>query len=261
MHPSALSVAPLAVAAALIAAPALGADYRLPPPPPLYDGPAGAPGDFNWAGLYGGIHAGYATGNTDVPNYSAAANAATAQQLGVAVPGVVFPGSVSADGPLYGGFVGMNWLWDDAVVGLEMSYTNTNGDFTGTSYSAVSAVGGVSAYGINRFSLQDYGVFGIRGGMPIGRLMPYAGIGLAVGRGSYSTTVVAVDSGTGARASGGYYNRTWLIGAAASVGLDYALLDNLMLRAEYQWVGFSSTGDASGGPSIHTVRAGIGFKY
>ncbi len=261
MRLSAPLIAPLAAVAALTALPAVAADYRLPPPPPLYEGPGDQGGVFNWGGIYGGIHGGYSTGTIDFPNYLGAARSSAQARLGLATPGVTLPRDVSDESPLYGGFAGINWVWDDVMVGVEASYTSFNGGFNAIGYSDNGFAAPVTGVAWNRFSLQDYAVVGFRAGYPMGRLMPYAGLGIAFGRGSYSTTYQAVDLTTNTTVLGGVYNRTWMIGAAASLGLEYALLDNLLLRTEYQWVGFSSTDGAASGPGIHTIRAGIGVKY
>ncbi|MHB2167931.1 outer membrane protein [Alsobacter sp. R-9] len=260
MRLSATLAVSAAALAAVAAAPAGAADYRLPPPPPLYDGPPGAAAEFNWGGLYGGIHGGYATGTIEFSQYGLST---AATRAGNAVGGVALISGLpdaTDEAPFFGGYVGMNWLWDDVVLGVEASYTTFNGGFKAYGYADPSATV-PQAY--QRFSFQDYAVLGVRAGFPIGRFMPYAGLGFAFGRGSDSTYVLAQNGGT--LGWGGQYKNGWLWGGAASLGLEYALLDNVILRTEYQWVGFTNfngTSSQDGAtPTLQTIKAGLAIKY
>ncbi len=84
----------------------------------------------------------------------------------------------------------------------------------------------------------------------MGRFMPYATAGLAIGdataNASFGSTMrpipsratsytpIAVNSLTPQYVS----KSGTLLGAALGVGLDYAILDNVILRAEYQFIAF-----------------------
>jgi outer membrane immunogenic protein len=267
-------------AAALFALPSVAsaADYGLPPPPEEYEA---APVQFNWGGIYGGIHAGYA--NTDFklePLAQALAGSAyyAATALEVATSFARIDNSSNA-GPAYGAFIGYNWDWDGAVIGLEADFTA----FSGMSgYGAMPWDGRrkiidgidytVASEGDADAELKHLTLLKLRGGVPIGTFMPYGTVGLAIGYQSlranyysdfverkldddgYPAGVIAYGSKNAAIDKSGY-----TAGLALGAGIDWAVLPNLLLRAEYQYVAFSSFKGME--TNVNMVRAGVGFKY
>jgi outer membrane immunogenic protein len=273
------ALATLSLAALLPVNAARAADM-LPPVPPLED--AGHQ-DFSWEGLYGGIHAGYGTadfkaGDTATELASQAYYASIAQDLATTI--AYLPNNLSDQQPLVGAFVGYNRMFDDAMVGVELEYNHfwnslegsaSNSDARrrdrGTATDQVSYTASTSA------ELGDYLNLKFRGGWAVGNFMPYAFIGAVVAKqrvvGDYQSTYqenVLNGNGTigaiisGPNAHNARYNKTgynW--GLSLGAGIDVALADNLMLRAEYQYVGMSQFRGVS--TTAHTGRIGIGFKY
>ena len=274
----------LAAGTALLSGQARAADYYPPVPHSSMPGlpAASGPQDFNWGGLYGGIYGSYTAGEfsatTAGSNFS---NNATYSAPPVSLPLPVSLAPITFAGPSdsrggFGGFIGYNWLWDDVVVGLEGDFTMAGLKGTATTaFDQLSPTGNI-AYRVagtatNQFKMDNYAVLKLRAGAPMGRLMPYATAGLAIGDATanasfggtmttYSVasnlyTPIAVNSLTPQYVS----KSSTLLGAALGVGLDYAILDNVILRAEYQFIAFNKLLGQQA--TLNVVKAGIGLKY
>jgi outer membrane immunogenic protein len=252
--------ATLTAGIALAAVSVHAADYT---PRPAYQAAAVPMDDFNWGGLYGGIHVGAATGTIEPSAFGlASALDGAATQLGVPLPVPSLP-NLSKESAFFGGYAGFNWQWENVVIGIEGSYSTFNGKFGAVSIGA-AIPGAVGIQSVSQtFQLQDVAVAALRGGVPFGRFMPYATLGIATGRAS-SSTILTANNGA-AVATGGQYKSGWLVGAAAGLGLEYAVTDNLLLRTEYQWLGFTRFNGSSSltgaNPTLQTIRAGIAVKY
>ena len=120
--------------------------------------------------------------------------------------------------------------------------------------------------------LKDVALFKIRGAVPFGTFMPYGTIGLAIGyqqlkANYYSTfseyTLDYQGYPSNLLSSGdanAFINKTgYVAGLAGGIGADWAILPNLFLRAEYQYIVFSPFKGME--TNVNMVRAGIGFKY
>lgn len=125
----------LALSTALTPA-ALAADYSAPPlPEPTYVQPKE---EFNWGGLYGGIHANVTS--ADFKNSNTITNLAgdayfahIAQDLATSFARLRTGGSDQQNG--IGGYIGYNWLWEDVVLGLEVDYTHLQDPLRASSVS------------------------------------------------------------------------------------------------------------------------------
>lgn len=150
-------------------------------------------------------------------------------------------GSTTTSSRSYGGFVGYNMQWDELVVGFDGAYNRPSSLETSTSTGVANA----------SLKLIDYGTFRARGGYVIGQFLPYAFVGAAVGRMNYATTVSGsvVASRDGAFAGG----------FVGGVGVDVALLPNVFLRGEYEYVAFSQLGGIRS--SLNTARVGLGLRF
>jgi opacity protein-like surface antigen len=245
----------------------LAADYPLPQ---AYQ-PSSEPVDtFNWGGLYGGIHVGYAgteTSGLSAFDSSARAIASSAVgQSGFYGPISFDTAKYSSDNGTFGGFVGANWVWDDVILGLEADYITfwDKNQGIGTENFNVSSLpgyGNVVRQGTQASSVNNVGLLKIRAGYAMGRFLPFATIGLAVAQGTvanyYGSNVVA--TGTPAVPFVGARKQGWLTGGTAGVGLDVALTDNVFVRAEYNYIGFADFNGTS--VTMHNIQAGIAFKY
>ncbi|MEZ5787905.1 MAG: outer membrane beta-barrel protein [Xanthobacteraceae bacterium] len=182
----------------------------------------------------------------------------------------------STSGPGFGGFIGYNGQWDDAVVGLELNYSSVDllmdtSDRLGRSYQTSSNyLYNVVVDGSASVRLTDIGSLRLRGGWAAYSFMPYAFVGLAVARADV-TREATVDA-TAIDVSG--LNRpnlalretrtdnrdgVFAYGFAVGGGIDYAVLPNVFLRAEYEYLGFSDVADMK--VNVNTVRAGAGVKF
>lgn len=284
MRLSAPLLASVAALAMLAAVPATAADYRLPPAPPLYEGSSGGSGDFNWGGLYGGIHVGVTSADIDFGDMATqlatdAYSTHVAQDLAVSIARLRSSGSDRQNN--VGGFIGYNFLYDDVVVGVELEYTHMldkmiyQDSFSDGRRRDRGTFSDVVNYSVSaRGSMSDYGILKLRAGYPIGRFLPFATLGLVVAEqrlsGTYTSTYteLTLDPGTGAingvnvgptsrnaSASKTGFN----IGAAFGLGVDWAILDNLILRAEYQYIAMSAYNGME--TTANAFRLGAGVKY
>lgn len=258
------------------------ADYHFPgsyDPPPVEQ-----PSDFNWGGLYGGIFASYTDAKMDTQNVATglAADAYRACTcLGLATDIAYLPNNFSDQRPGYGGFAGANWVWDDVVLGLEAEYSGFNPTLKdGGSYGMARRRDGTATSESIDYNasvttkISQYGVLKLRAGYAMGRFLPYGVIGIAVGRAELNANyrslyneypVVAgvpdfnnpIISNSPANSS--LRKRGYVAGGAIGFGVDYALLDNVFVRAEYNYVGFSNFNGMK--TSLQTVKAGIAVKY
>jgi opacity protein-like surface antigen len=136
----------------------------------------------------------------------------------------------------FGGFLGYNWQWETLVLGVEGAYNRPASlDSSGTD-------AGQSA----TYKLIDYGTVRARAGYAYGHFLPYAFLGAAVGRINYVTPTTSK-------------NNAFAPGFEAGLGVDVALMPNVFLRAEYEYVLFGPIGDIRSG--ISTARAGVGIRF
>jgi outer membrane immunogenic protein len=99
--------------------------------------------------------------------------------------------------------------------------------------------------------LIDYATVRARAGYVFGQFLPYAFIGGAVGRMDHSTTVGSSVIGSRDNAING--------GVTAGLGVDVAILPNVFLRGEWEYIAF---GQVSGvRVSTNTARVGVGVRF
>src|SRR5262249_10116187 len=115
-------------------------------------------------------------------------------------------------------------------------------------------------------SISDMATFRGRAGYAWGCFLPYMFGGLAVGNADFTKsatiqgtyTVVGGPSGSLVPLSltDATHNH-FIYVYSAGAGFDYKLIGGLFLRAEYEYVRFTSTVDVN----INTVRGGLGYKF
>jgi outer membrane immunogenic protein len=255
---------------------------------------------YNWGGVYGGAQAGFSTANVD---FTGAVRALVADEVRLLTieqdqqisQWPVLPKKNPVGGS-FGGFVGYNWQWDDAVVGFELNYNRTSlSAFTASSISRsfndskglipphnyfydVTVTGAASAH------ITDWGTFRVRGGWAAGRFLPYGFVAFAVGRtdisrsGSVSgtgtdTITPTIDPNTGlctancvplpdvqiSENQSDSRNGVFAYGGAAGLGIDIALLPNVFVRAEWEYVQFAPVEHMH--IQINTVRTALGLRF
>jgi outer membrane immunogenic protein len=180
-------------------------------------------------------------------------------------------GKGSATGMSYGGFIGYNWQLDSIVVGIDAAYNYTGGITSsasgdlGPGRRVTTSDGGVwdvNIRGRSALTLHDYATLRARVGYPMGQFLPYAFVGGAVGRFDYRTRTTAVMSQGAARVRLSEVQTkegAFTAGVAGGLGVDIALLPNMYLRAEYEFIGFAEIAGIR--PTVHTGRVGLGFRF
>src|SRR5688572_6176293 len=148
-------------------------------------------GPYNWAGIYGGGQWGYGNADFDFtasvrPLIAHVLRETTLEEEGRVSEWSSLP-KRDVRGNSYGGFVGYNSQWGDAVVGVELNYNRTSlsahgTDSIGRITSLSNGVNSVLLTSAASATLTDYGTLRFRGGYAWNWLMPYAMIGFAVGQ-------------------------------------------------------------------------------
>jgi outer membrane immunogenic protein len=234
----------------------------------------------NWQGFYIGGQAGYGSSdenfNGSTSNMIAAllANTTIENEMHVSQWNLGL-GKQSARTSGFGGFAGYNWQWDDVVLGIEASYMH--GTFGGASTASEERVSGaalsdkffhdVKATSSASISISDMATFRGRAAYAYGCFLPYVFGGFALGNADITRTVNVQDAVSLAAlgpftalaplsATNAVHNHL-IYGYSGGLGVDVNLIGGLFMRAEWEYVRFTSQVDTS----INTVRAGMGYKF
>jgi opacity protein-like surface antigen len=238
-------------------------------------------GTVNWQGAYFGAHASHGASDMNFTNSGQDLlakllnNVQLEGQFNISQWPLLSTTHMQNSG--YGGFVGYNWQWTDAVVALELNYTHGNFFGANSGSQARSFVyptdymSAVAASSSASMKVTDYGSLRVRGGYAIDNWLPYGFAGIAMGQaninrradvGIYSVyTGAAVpplpNIGPVAYSLTDNANAHFISGFAGGVGVDVMLYAGLFLRAEWEYLRFLTTVDTT----INTVRAGLGYKF
>ena len=235
----------------------------------------------NWEGFYVGGQGAYGSSdenfNGSTSNMMAAllANTIIESEMGVSQWNLGL-GKESQRSSAYGAFLGYNWQWEDVILGLEASYLH--GTFGGATSATQARSSGtplsdtfihdVTATSSSAIAISDLATFRGRAGYAWGCFLPYAFGGFALGNANITRTVSALDVFTPTANSPGPGGQAFLsssnpqhnhliYGSAAGLGVDVNLVGGLFIRAEWEYLRFTSAVDTS----INTVRAGLGYKF
>jgi opacity protein-like surface antigen len=119
--------------------------------------------------------------------------------------------------------------------------------------------------------LVDYATLRGRAGYAFGQFLPYAMLGVAVGRFDYTRSATVTASGVDISGGGGRpyafgpetqidnKDDQFAVGAVAGLGMDVAIAPNIFLRGEWEYIFFSEINGMR--PSLSTVRAGLGMRF
>lgn len=271
----------------LMATTAHAADYlRGPLPEPAMRAPA--PQAYDWSGFTIAVLGAHGTGKVDQSTLSTDVANATFPDLGGTslIAGLVNYGRPTLRGNGFSVAFGYNTMWDDVVVGAEAEYTQLSGVATSAfgpigrdlySSTSTSTSWDTNVSGTARTRVRDYTVGRFRVGTAFDRFLPYATLGIAVGRTSSSaqltgttqqyyhdldpttslpraTAVSGVIPGNGMTKTSAM---TW--GYALGAGIDVAITDGIFLRGQYEYLGFGGSKNASLG--MNTFKGGIGAKF
>lgn len=233
----------------------------------------------NWQGFYVGGQGGYGSSDEKFAGSNASMLATlldhnVIQQMQVSQWNLGLAGQ-SARSSAYGAFAGYNWQWDDVVVGLEASYVH--GSFGGASRATKELVSGlalsdtffhdVAVDSSASISISDMATFRARAAYAWGCFLPYMFGGFALGKADIARSVTIHDAVSATingpftplatlNATDAVHNHL-IYGYTAGLGFDVNLVGGLFMRAEWEYVRFTSQVDTN----INTVRAGLGYKF
>jgi outer membrane immunogenic protein len=247
--------------------------------PDFLRGPVSMPARTNWQGFYAGVQG--AVGTSDM-NFSGATQSVASQLLsGTAVEsfgGVAewpLGGRVSVHGSGWGAFVGYNSRWTDVIIGAEFNYLH--GDFGGSQTDSMSrffgAGGGytdsVTYQSTSSMNITDMATARLRAGYAYGAFLPYMFGGVALGQANIIRTAHIFGDQVNPAAAPGFQdvpfdlsatdakNSHFIYGYSGGLGVDMMLMSCLFLRAEWQYVRFTSSIDTD----INTFHVGLGYKF
>jgi len=253
-----------------------------------------APSYNNWEGFYVGGHIGGTYANTDYTNSLRSLTSTMLRNFAIAddVANLVTLGREATGKTSFGGFIGYNFRqWDEFVLGVEANYTRLNlqssnadsppgvriqndtGAPTGHHFYYDTTLTGSASV-----KIVDFATLRARAAWSgAGQFLPYAFVGAALGRASYSrTTTVSFtrrdipdtaippitplpDSSFGPRTETESQSNVLAYGFTAGLGVDVTILPNMFLRAEWEYVQFAPIHDIK--VSINTGRVGLGIKF
>jgi outer membrane immunogenic protein len=255
---------------------------------------------FNWGGFYFGASGGGGTADAEFGNGALSLLSSTLVTTPLATALQLPSGALSlppdnTSFSSFGGFAGYNTQWESAILGLEVNYHRTSLDtsaFSSVPTFAITGSGNVAFFNVDasvssRIRLTDYGTIRGRAGWALGNFLPYATLGLAIGRADVTNT--ALVHFTGLNNSGAVvanvdvpitqiHKDKFAVGYAIGLGVDWMLMSGLFVRAEYEFVEFANFGDRSEFPNsnffsavpiefvqrkltMNTVRLGLGYKF
>jgi len=241
------------------------------------DGPPAA--RTTWQGFYAGGQAAYGSSEMDFTNATRDITAkllnrtTIENEMQVSQWPVLSKATIHGSG--FGGFVGWNAQWDDAVIGAEANYLH--GAFGGTSTGSMERFQTLSdGYthdvlnrGTGKINISDMGSLRIRGGWAWNCLLPYAFGGLALGRADIQRTTFIFDHFVNQNAQPGFQDLTfsatsssvqnshWIWGYSLGAGVDVMLVGGLFARGEFEFAKFVAPINTT----VSTVRGGLGYKF
>lgn len=235
----------------------------------------------NWGGAYIGGHASHGAADMDFTNSGKDLlekllnNVDLEAQFNISQWPLAGKSHMQNSG--FGGFIGYNYQFTEAVIGVELNYTH--GNFFGSSSGSQARsfqyptdyVTSATASSSASMKITDYGSLRGRAAYPVGNFLPYGFVGFALGQANINRRA-DVDlryQYVGAAIPplpnySGNYNLTdnapsqFIVGFAGGAGIDIMLYAGLFLRAEWEHLRFSAKSVET---SVNTVKAGLGYKF
>jgi len=244
-----------------------------------------------WDGVYFGAQAGKTFGSADFGN---ADNSLISYMLAnTELQDIVTNFSTLPKGSTgsqsYGGFVGYNYQTGDVLLGAELNYNHMAigiGAQDSTDPVLITSknpppgftlVYNVSVTSAASVAIHDIVTARARAGWTFDRFLPYGFVGLAVGRAdvsrfatlgnsteTFTTTATPAVSSTvclclprdpQSQAQSGVV----AYGFTAGLGVEMALMQNLFIRAEWEFIEFPNISDFR--VSANSARVGVGLKF
>lgn len=243
-----------------------------------------APKYTRWAGFYAGGQVGLGLASMDFRDAFDSANIFDPNYALTAPLGRVSSwarlGQQNVRATVYGGFVGYNAQFDDAVVGVEFSYNATSmfGSSNGSRCWADAVpgcfpsivLGDSNEYDVNATAttsarISGYGTLRGRAGWAYGSFLPFATAGISVARVEVSRSATADATPTPTSLGTAFVRTeadrqtrfTW--GYSLGGGLDFLIMPNVFARVEYEYTALNSVSGIKLG--INTGRIGAGIKF
>jgi outer membrane immunogenic protein len=236
-----------------------------------------------WDGWQFGLLAGYGNMNTDFGNSTSPLVAfilrnSTLEAEGAPSTWTALP-SNSTNGAVFGGFLAYNMQWDQLVLGWDLAYkhpsilqASANDSLPRRFNTSDEIQHDVTVAANSSFKLVDYAALRGRAGYAIGQFLPYAAVGIAVGRFNYQTNVTVTDVmtdlnppgppgglGTFQQSAAAGQTNVFVAGVAAGLGLDWAPTPNVFLRGEWEFVAFAPVNQTRTNIQVGHVGAGMRF--
>jgi outer membrane immunogenic protein len=244
------------------------------------------PSYVRWDGWQFGVQVGYGSMHTDFGNSTSSQVAfilrdTTLQAEAAPSNWATLPANTT-NGPVFGAFLGYNWQWDELVVGWDLAYKHpsilqsSKGDSLERTFTTSDQVAhDVTIAAQSSFKLVDYATLRARAGYAFGQFLPYAVVGVAVGRFNYQTSVSVTDDmtwtgvapavpppgvpGTFQQSASAGRNNVFAVGVAAGLGVDWAVTPAVFLRAEWEYIAYDSVNGTR--PTTNTGQVGAGVRF
>jgi len=251
-----------------------GSDAMVPmAPPPLPVMP-------RWAGFYVGGQVGWGISNMNFAGTTQPVVAYLLRELRVESENRVSDWQVLGKGDTRsagaGFFIGYNNAWEGMIIGVDFTWSKVNyflnapetpiARVTSTSTGAAYAM---TVAGAANMQITDFGVLRVRAGVDLGNVLPYAGVGFAVGRAGVYRSATAFGTETlptdPPDVTPFYFtnnetkSNAVIYGWSLSGGLDIMIMPCLFMRAEFEFVNFQPLWNINS--SISTGRIGVGYKF
>jgi opacity protein-like surface antigen len=221
---------------------------------------------FSWSGFYAGGFTGmsrtkFTPSDSTLQTQTNGLLTALSRSQGYTVTPTPTYADQADSGVSFGGFVGYNFLFGDVVLGVEADYTQQDARYASANPVRVNGVGvnNVAATLRGGHKLTDYGSARVRFGYAWGRLMPYATLGVAVGRGDNEVSLTDPAAQLAGVPALVRTRDSYLYGATIGLGLEAALADNIVVRGEYLLTRFSSFEGTV--IDINNARVGAALKF
>ncbi len=165
-----------------------------------------------WDGVYAGAQFGRAYSGTDFSNSTSSLVAFILRNTTIENENHVSDwttlGKGEASASSWGGFIGYQTQWDEIVLGVEANYNRTNmsasaSDSMRRTFSTSDGYSNdVQVTATSSIHITDYGTFRARAGWAAGNFLPYAFVGVAIGRADTAQTARVIASGFDTTGSG-----------------------------------------------------------
>jgi outer membrane immunogenic protein len=232
-----------------------------------------------WDGFNFGAHIGLSNMNTDFGNSTSSLVAfilrnSTLENEAAPSNWTTLP-SNTTNGRAYGVFLGYNYQWEQLVLGFDLAYnrpstleSSASDSISRTVTTSDGVQNDVTIAAQSSLKLVDYATLRGRAGYAFGQFLPYAVLGVAAGRFNYTNTATVtviqtpsggVPSTFGPTTDSNNKDGAIVAGFVTGLGLDVAILPNMFLRAEWEFIAFAPVSGIRA--NINTGRVGIGLKF